>query len=104
MGERGDVLSGAPGVTPEEARDAARKLGRRETLLVAWTVLKELYEEWDFTIPWERWRRLAAEELGRGWIGIEIEPKWYEVAKARISGLLEKRGGAGEWRSTTRRP
>jgi hypothetical protein len=58
MGERGDVLSGAPGVTPEEARDAARKLGRRETLLVAWTVLKELYEEWDFTIPWERWRRL----------------------------------------------
>ena len=45
---------------------------------------------------------VAAEELGRGWIGIEIEPKWYEVAKARISELLEKRGGAGEWRSTRR--
>jgi DNA modification methylase len=34
---------------------------------------------------------VAAEELGRSWIGIEIEPKWYEVAKARISELITGR-------------
>ena len=32
---------------------------------------------------------VAAEELGRRWIGIEIEQKWYEVAKARVSEALK---------------
>jgi site-specific DNA-methyltransferase (adenine-specific) len=32
---------------------------------------------------------VAAEELGRRWIGIEIEQKWYEVAKARVSEVLK---------------
>lgn len=30
---------------------------------------------------------IAAERLGRNWIGIEIDPHWYEVAKARILEL-----------------
>jgi site-specific DNA-methyltransferase (adenine-specific) len=30
---------------------------------------------------------VAAEELGRNWIGIEIEPRWYEVARMRITEL-----------------
>jgi site-specific DNA-methyltransferase (adenine-specific) len=35
----------------------------------------------------------AAEELGRNWIGIEIDPQWYEIAKMQIH---EKRGGGKE--------
>jgi hypothetical protein len=57
MGECWDV-SGAPGITPDEAREVVRKFGRRETLVVAWRVLKDLEEAWNFTTPWERWRRL----------------------------------------------
>jgi site-specific DNA-methyltransferase (adenine-specific) len=30
---------------------------------------------------------VAAEELGRNWIGIEIDPQWYDVAKMRITEL-----------------
>jgi site-specific DNA-methyltransferase (adenine-specific) len=30
---------------------------------------------------------VAAEELGRNWIGIEIEPRWYDVSKMRITEL-----------------
>jgi site-specific DNA-methyltransferase (adenine-specific) len=36
---------------------------------------------------------VAAEELGRNWIGIEIDPKWYEVAKMRIHELRKNKGG-----------
>lgn len=39
---------------------------------------------------------VAAEELDRNWIGIEIDPKWYEMAKARIHELRQKRIQGGE--------
>jgi site-specific DNA-methyltransferase (adenine-specific) len=35
----------------------------------------------------------AAEELGRNWVGIEIDPKWHELAKARILELRKTEGG-----------
>jgi DNA modification methylase len=33
---------------------------------------------------------VVAEKLGRNWIGIEIDPKWHEVAKMRILELRKK--------------
>lgn len=43
---------------------------------------------------------VAAEELNRKWIGIEIDPEWYEIAKTRI---LERRKNAFTASSITRR-
>jgi site-specific DNA-methyltransferase (adenine-specific) len=34
---------------------------------------------------------VAAEKMGRRWYGIEIDPKWYEVAKMRILELRKER-------------
>lgn len=34
---------------------------------------------------------VAAEELGRNWIGIEIDKQWYDVARARIHELRNKK-------------
>lgn len=36
---------------------------------------------------------VAAEELGRKWIGIEIDPEWHEVARWRIHQLRNGNGG-----------
>ena len=38
----------------------------------------------DKTVICGHQRLKAARELGRNWIGIEIDPHWYEVARARI--------------------
>jgi len=32
---------------------------------------------------------VAAKELGRNFIGIEIEPKYFEIAKRRINQTME---------------
>ena len=34
---------------------------------------------------------VAAEELGRNWIGIEKDPHWYDVARARIAELRKRK-------------
>jgi len=36
---------------------------------------------------------VAAEELGRNWVGIEIDPHWYDVARSRIAELRKTKGG-----------